>query len=79
MTEFIRTDILSLNAVSDVTVSQSSGEFQVKVYLSDFTRQARRRVFAKERSLLDEFPSLLFDFDVVDASQQEHSDAAHAE
>lgn len=69
MSDFIKADLGSLHGVSNVSVRSSNGQYHVSVYLRDFTRASRRMVYSKELSLVREFPSLSFGFNVIDASQ----------
>lgn len=73
VTHEVESSFTSLQCVESVHVERDQHRdhvLNVQVHLKDFTREARRGVFAKERFLLDEFPSVQFNFDVVDASQQ---------
>lgn len=70
MTDFIKTDFSSVPHVSDVEVSRNGRDFAVTVYLTNFDRPFRRKVYAKERAMYREFPQYSFDFNLVDASQQ---------
>jgi hypothetical protein len=69
MTEFIVADFSSIPEVNDVHVSQDRDHFAVEVSLSSFRKEARHRVFSKQRAFYHEFPSLDFSFYLVDASR----------
>jgi hypothetical protein len=70
MTDFIKTDLSSVPSVSDVEVRRRGNDFEVNVFLANFERTLRRRIYAKEKALHREFPDYSFDFNLVDVSEQ---------
>jgi len=69
ITDFIRNDFSSIPSVSEVAVHRRGTEFEVQVFLTNFDRDLRRKVYAKEEALYREFPSYSFSFNLVDASE----------
>src|SRR5579863_6153636 len=62
MSDFIQCDFSSVPQVSDVRVQQRGDEFNVEISVTDFDRKVRNKIYAKEKALYREFPSLFFEF-----------------
>ena len=69
--EEVHSQLSSLKGVSGIVVKQRhEKEFEVAVYLSDFSLDVRRSIYAQERSLYKQFSNVFFDFLVVADSEK---------
>jgi hypothetical protein len=73
--DFIATDFTSVREVRDVRVSHNGNLFKAEITVSSFDRSVRRKVYAKQRGFYREFPSLSFEFYLIDGSMDSPENA----
>ena len=64
----MKIDFGRILGVGEVRISRHGDSCSVEVDLHDFSRETRRKVYAKERELYQEHPLIGFEFRVIDAS-----------
>lgn len=67
--EFIATELTRVGGATKLNVHRRE-VYTVRVELSDFSRETRRRFYAKERELHERFPHEEIEFTLIDASQK---------
>jgi hypothetical protein len=61
---------IEINPPFGTVVKASKGPITVVIEMSDFSRDARRAVYAWEREMYDRYPEEAFTFYLVDKSQE---------
>jgi len=69
-------DFGSLKDVHSVLVERAESNFLVWISVENPTKESRERVFAKELGLIDGFPEIDFDFNIISARGRTPSEFA---